>query len=1078
MSDPAPSEQPTVAPAAVPTAEAATLSVNDGAQAASPAVTSVPGYDIVGELGRGGMGVVYKARHLKLDRLVALKMILAGGHAGEADLARFRTEAQAVARLQHPNVVQVYEVGEHEGKPFLALEFCGGGSLDKKLAGTPLSPREAAALVEVLARAVQAAHAKGIVHRDLKPANVLLAEDGTPKITDFGLAKKLDEAGQTQSGAIMGTPSYMAPEQAGGKSTQIGPATDVYALGGILYECLTGRPPFKAATALDTMMQVVSDDPVPPTQLQSKTPRDLETICLKCLNKEPGKRYASALELADDLRRFVEGHPILARPVGVVEKAVKWMKRRPVVAALTGAVCLAMAAGMAGSTYFGLAASQAAREAEDHARDAKNESLRAQGQSERAEQNELAALRNLYISQMNQAWLSWQAGQVSRTRELLDAQEPTSTGAPDFRRFEWYYMQRLLYSEHRTLHEPLPVGQAPPQSFGGAVAYRPGSSQVAWVEKGQVVLADAESGQKTRTFAGMESVTFSPDGKSLAGVARGQGAQGSVTVRDAETGKELASFAGQSCTFSPDSRLLAVGLFLEGNAKEHKAVTPGVRVWEWATSTETATLLSPELPIRFLAFSPDGQLLAGSGIPAGRAPAARVWEIATKKEKWAIQEPIQSGIVALAFDPGNKRLATARGNGGVRLWEATTGKELLQLQGHSLFVTGLAFSSDGKWLLSASYDQTARVWDAESGTQLRVYRGNTAPIVGLAVSPNNKQLATMAADGSAKTWDLTQNQEARSFPATANTVAFDPRTNHLAVGEEGLRIWDVAGWRQAESIEKPASLLVAYSADGRRLVTVGESGQVDLDVSVREGPDQKPRTFTIKGWRGCEVDGRLQISNVVPHELALNRDGRRLVLLGNTCNPGVATWDVDTAKRLSTWDFGNAGLLALARSGNGERLAVAVEVKGTAGKRAWKVVVKELAGGETVVTLPTVEDEDWLAPPALAFTPDGRQLRAACLKRIFTWNLADGKQLQGFGLNSEIIKAAFSPDGDRLATSGLDGQVTLWDVATGQQLLSLAGFNVGEVTLAFNADATLLAGGGVEGDQGIVKVWDARPRER
>ena len=266
------------------------------------------------------MGVVYKARQTKLDRVVALKMILSGGYAGEADLARFRTEAEAIARLQHPNIVQIYEVGEQNGLPFFSLEFCGGGSLEKELDGTPLPPKKAAALVETLARAMQAAHEQGVVHRDLKPANVLLAKDGTPKITDFGLAKKLDEVGQTASGAVMGTPSYMAPEQASGKSQEIGARTDVYALGAILYECLTGRPPFKAATPLDTIMQVVSDEPVPPRQLQSRTPRDLETICLKCLQKEPRKRYASAKALANDLHRYQAGEPIKARPVGRVER--------------------------------------------------------------------------------------------------------------------------------------------------------------------------------------------------------------------------------------------------------------------------------------------------------------------------------------------------------------------------------------------------------------------------------------------------------------------------------------------------------------------------------------------------------------------------------------------------------------------------------------------------------------------------------------------------------------------------------------------------------------------------------------
>jgi hypothetical protein len=287
----------------------------------------MPGYEIIRELGRGGMGVVYLARQTNLGRNVALKMILSGIHAGETDLARFKTEAEAIARLQHPNIVQVFEVGEHSGLPYLSLEYCGGGSLEKKLNGTPPPPRAAAALVETLARAMQAAHTKGVIHRDLKPANVLLTEDGTPKVTDFGLAKKLDEAGQTASGAVVGTPSYMAPEQAGGASpgrepgeSGIGPLADVYALGAILYECLTGRPPFRAATALDTILQVIAEEPVPPTRLRAKVPRDLEIICLKCLSKQPGQRYESAAALADDLARWQRGEPICAR-------ALTWGRR-------------------------------------------------------------------------------------------------------------------------------------------------------------------------------------------------------------------------------------------------------------------------------------------------------------------------------------------------------------------------------------------------------------------------------------------------------------------------------------------------------------------------------------------------------------------------------------------------------------------------------------------------------------------------------------------------------------------------------------------------------------------------------
>jgi hypothetical protein len=292
-------------------------------------VPGVPGYEIEGELGRGGMGVVYKARQLGLNRPCALKMILAGGHAGADELARFRTEAEAIARLQHPHIVQVYEIGTQEGRPFFSLEYCAGGSLDRRLNGKPIDPREAAALVKALAEAMAAAHGANVIHRDLKPANVLLSCAvglGSPKVTDFGLAKKLDEAGQTRTGAVMGTPSYMAPEQAAGRK-DVGPAADVYALGAILYECLVGRPPFVAATPLDTLLQVMEHTPTPPQVLNPAVPRDLQTVCLKCLEKEPNRRYAGAAELADELGRWLGGETIQASSHNLLGRVVAALER-------------------------------------------------------------------------------------------------------------------------------------------------------------------------------------------------------------------------------------------------------------------------------------------------------------------------------------------------------------------------------------------------------------------------------------------------------------------------------------------------------------------------------------------------------------------------------------------------------------------------------------------------------------------------------------------------------------------------------------------------------------------------------
>jgi WD40 repeat protein len=964
----------------------------------------VPGYEVLGVLGRGGMGVVYKARQVNADRLVALKMILAGGHAGPAELARFRTEAEAIARLQHPHVVQVFEVGELQGLPFFSLEFCPGGSLDRKLAGTPLPPQEAAAVVAKLARGVQAAHEARVLHRDLKPGNVLLTSDGTPKVTDFGLAKKLDAQGVTIPGVIMGTPSYMAPEQASGQSKEVGPAADVYALGAILYECLTGRPPFKAATAWDTLRQVMSEEPVPPRRLNAQVPRDLETVCLKCLQKEAPKRYATAAELADDLGRFQAGEPIIARPVGRLERGVKWVRRRPAMATLAALLVVVFFAGVAGVIWQWRHAVAGYQQASHFAE---------------------AEHRTAYARTIGQSYADWLAGNADPDR-LLSECDPESRG------WEWHYLRRLFQVRQlATLHghadSVLTVAFSPDGSriasgsadgivkvwdrrsrrevltLGGhtaaatVVAFSSDGNRLAsGSDDGDVRVWDVVRGENLLTWrghaAGVTGLAFNPDGTRLASTGRGEPWLGELKLWDASKGEALAGQTWHNVlaavAFSPDGRRLVTAGH-DGN----------VVAWDTATLKPNGGFQGQNKRIvqwTSVAFSADGQWVA-AGSSAG---LVRVWDGKTAQE---FLTPTRAGVSAVAFCSRDGRiLAAACADNTVRGWFTRTGEPAFTLRGHRGAVTAVACSSDGTRLISASRDRTVKLWDIrrrDDDLTLRASEGYTS----VAFSPAGEYLASAPRDNALLIWDMTTGKEVarlRSLRESVNGLAFSADGVQLAcAGSDGMvRIREVPAGRETLRLQGHSGSVhtVAFRPDGDRLASAGQDGTVRL----WELPSGQQK-LCLRGHDGAV------------HAVAFSPDGSRLASAGN--DGVVRVWDAGTGQeRLVLNDHGGP-VYTVTFSLDGRRLATAGQDEIV---RVWNA-----ATGELVQSL----RGHLGAVRSLAYGPGGRLASAGDDRAVRLWDTVGHELLALRGHKAVVHAVAFSRDGDRLASAGDDRTIKLWD---------------------------------------------------
>ncbi len=616
-------------------------------------VPTVPGYHINGELGRGGMGVVYHARNVRLNRPCALKMILAGAHASAAEVTRFVTEAKAIARLQHPSIVQIRHIGDAEGLPFLELEYVAGGSLDQQLDGTPWSPARAARLAEQVALGIAEAHRQAIVHRDLKPSNVLLAADGTPKVGDFGLAKMLDsQAGLTRSESVMGSPSYMAPEQAQGRAKEAGPAADVYSLGAVLYELLTGRPPFRGTTALETIDQVKITEPVPPSRLVPGVPRDIETVCLKCLQKEPGKRYISASSLAEDLRRFLDGRPILARRIGSAERAWRWCRRNRVVAGLTGMTAAMILVIAVGSSILAFTF----RAQRDHVRSADRKTR-----------------ENLFESLVAQAQARRVSRQVGQRFDSLDALDRAARIARELKlapeRLEPLRDEAIACLALPDLRKTGRVIDWPQGAF--MVAFAPAMTRYALrFHDGTVLVRNVDGDQEVARFQAQGDreifvFVFSPDGRYLATT---QFPANTLTVWDVDQHAVAIKVpGGQSARFSPDSRRMTVGLD-GGELVLHDLATRRTsRLWRGPAAGYA------------VAYSSDGtQIAVFCGEPGD--PTCRILDAVKGLliREMSLPVPRCRGI---AWSPDGATLATACDDRKIHLWDAATGKPKATLEG-------------------------------------------------------------------------------------------------------------------------------------------------------------------------------------------------------------------------------------------------------------------------------------------------------------------------------------------------------------------------------------------------------------
>jgi WD40 repeat protein len=1008
------------------------------------------GFELLGELGRGGMGVVYQAIQTKLDRVVALKMIRSDDWASAEERVRFDAEARTAARLHHPNIVQIFEVGEHGGLPFLVLEFVAGGTLAERSRGEPWEPRRAAELVGTLAQALSHAHEHGVIHRDLKPANVLLTPNGEPKVADFGLARRLNAGpGLSRTGFPLGTPSYMAPEQAGAKGKEIGPAADVWALGVILYELLVGRPPFRGASVLDTLAQVRQDEPVPPSRLVGRLPRDLETICLKCLSKEPDKRYASAAALADDLQRFLTDRPILARRTGALGRARRWCRRNPGAAGMTATVAFLLLSLAAGASVAAVLINEERKTALANLELAKD--------SERRRTEQLATS---YLEQARARRYSHQPGQHFQSLEALAEAARIVRGMKldDITRAERLRELRNEAIACLTLTDLRPERR----------------------------LADVYIDNHGTGFD--QPVTFTP---SWDFYARAE-PDGPVSVRSLEDDREVvrldrpAEAVGSAyiLAFSPDGRYLLAKFYQVEKPIEYV-------VWEWRTRhTVARQSVSPSIkiaPLVDFAFTPDGRYVL-LGCRADRSLGR--WDLTTGQEAAALSKgpdapwlaaldstgrrlatgggmgvtlrnpqtgtplsdsPRFSDVWSLAWCPGSDLLAVGTSS-KIHLLDTDTGKTRAVLEGHTSAVVKLAFNPAGTLLASQSWDSTTRLWDVADGKELL-----QIPARFLEFSPDGRRLAYVKGK-ELGIWEVADTGICRRlvYSGVSRQVRFSSDDRILALtSSEGTFLWDVASGRELACLKPPAAIVPLFHPSGAYLLNVTKSGVSRWPL--RLDPDRQGQVLA-----GPSTTVPLPLQGRVC-SAALDADGHKLLVIDtgqkDSGQTGIVL-DLD-GKAEPLFLKGHDGMNYGDVSPDG-RWAVTGNFKGS------NVMVWDLNTGKEAATFPTGDRA------AALFSRDGNWLAVIdpgpelChVYRVGSWELpVRHEQLEpGDGF------LAFTTDGMMAVTCQGGRAIRLEDAASGLSwatLPSLRGDPLGYVR--FSSDGGLLA----VAARGCVELWNLR----